>query len=106
MTTKKLKDIGVKLLPCPFCRGEGTMDLMLRNGYEQYQDDPDAWAHFVRCLSCAATGGWAKSVSGGIRNWNMRALPLPCPERNNQPHEFFLDKEIMESTCVHCGVKE
>lgn len=62
------------LLPCPFCKGEPIPDKTLRGvGYVGQEDDPDAWAYTVRCRSCAAEGGWAKTASGGERNWNMRA---------------------------------
>lgn len=61
------------LLPCPFCKGEPIPERALRDGYEGQEDDQDAWAYVIRCRSCAAEGGWAKSASGGERNWNMRA---------------------------------
>lgn len=64
------------LLPCPFCGGEGIPRKGLRDGYDNYQDDPDAWAHYIICRSCAGQGGWAKSASGARRWWNMR-VPLP-----------------------------
>jgi len=57
---------------CRFCGGEGILDKVLRAGYQDCQDDPDAFAHFVRCRSCAADGGWGKSVGRAIRLWNMR----------------------------------
>lgn len=60
------------LLPCPFCGGEPYFEKALRDGYESYQDDQDAWAHWVTCTSCAATGPWVKSQRGAARWWNMR----------------------------------
>ena len=60
------------LLPCPFCGGDPIRHRDLRDGYENFKDDPDAWAHYVVCRSCASQGGWAKSVTGAARWWNMR----------------------------------
>jgi hypothetical protein len=57
---------------CPFCGGNFVLDKTLREGYENMKGDPEAYAHFLRCVSCAATGGWAKTASGAIRWWNMR----------------------------------
>lgn len=59
--------------PCPFCGGRALPSRVLRDGYESEQDDPDAWAHVLRCHACGAQGGWAKSASGAVRWWNMRA---------------------------------
>ena len=59
-------------LPCPFCGGHPRLDKTLRDGYEDFKNDPDAYAYSLRCVSCAATGGWAKSESGAIMRWNMR----------------------------------
>lgn len=62
-----------QLLPCPFCGSDRvTPDKVLRDGYRIFADDPDAYAHFVRCLTCAAQGGWKKSESGAAMMWNMR----------------------------------
>ncbi len=61
-----------ELQPCPFCAGKGYCSNKIRDGYENYQDDPDAYAHWVICNSCAATGGWSKSKSGAARMWNLR----------------------------------
>jgi len=58
---------------CPFCGGDTNIDKILRDGYEKYPDDPDAFAYVVRCISCAAEGGWAKTEGNAIRNWNMRS---------------------------------
>lgn len=61
-----------RLEPCPFCGGEGIPQSVLRDGYEQWPDDPDARAHTICCRQCACEGGWAKSASGALRRWNMR----------------------------------
>lgn len=61
------------LLPCPFCGGEGLPQKDLRDGYEEFRDDQDAYCYYVRCRNCAATSGWSKaSARGGARWWNMR----------------------------------
>ena len=56
--------------PCPFCGGQGIASKVLRGGCKD--GEPDAWAYFIRCRSCAAEGGWMKTESGGLRMWNMR----------------------------------
>lgn len=60
------------LKPCPFCGGNALNDRVLRSGYEAWQDDPDAYSYFVRCIACAAEGGWAKSPTSAVRLWNTR----------------------------------
>ena len=60
------------LTPCPFCGGHPYRSQSLREGYENDREDPDAIAYFVRCNSCAAQGGWAKSKTGGDRLWRTR----------------------------------
>lgn len=55
---------------CPFCGGEPLPNKTLRDGCKD--GEPDAYAHYVVCRSCAATGGWAKSEAGAVRCWNMR----------------------------------
>lgn len=70
------------LAPCPFCGGTGAalaLDKVLRDGYDKHPDDPDAYAYSIRCLSCAATGGWAKQASGAVRWWNMRVEATAPP---------------------------
>ena len=57
---------------CPFCGGIGLPDRQLRRGYEIETDDPDAYAHTVRCQHCAAEGPWLKSATGAVRAWNRR----------------------------------
>lgn len=68
-----------ELLPCPFCGGGAVEHSVLRDGYDKWPDDPDARAHSVRCRSCAAEGGWAKSASGARRWWNSRVAALRAP---------------------------
>lgn len=63
----------ILMLLCPFCGGEPTLDKHLLNGYSSSAVDPDAFAYFVVCRSCAAKGGWAKTAAGANRLWNMRA---------------------------------
>lgn len=35
-------------------------------------EDEDGYAHYIRCLSCAACGGWTKGRYGAVTWWNMR----------------------------------
>jgi Lar family restriction alleviation protein len=65
---------------CPHCGGEPTVDKALRDGYRGMEDDPDAWAFFVICKSCAGQGGWVKNESGAIRMWNMRMTDADNPK--------------------------
>lgn len=62
-------------LPCPYCGGAPEAAKELRDGYADCKDDPDAYAHFFRCVSCAAQGGWSKNEVGAVRLWNMRCPP-------------------------------
>ncbi|MCP4400816.1 MAG: hypothetical protein GY801_26380 [bacterium] len=88
-----------KLKPCPFCSGDSPyIRKVLRDGYEDCRDDPDAFAVFIVCHACACQGGWAKSEGSAKRNWNMRtdnrvrgsfALPLPTtPCMRNRKGRF------------------
>jgi hypothetical protein len=61
-----------KPLPCPFCGGEAHITSELRPGYEDLRSDPDAWAFWYACNSCACHGGWSKSETSALRWWNMR----------------------------------
>jgi hypothetical protein len=64
------------LRECPFCDGDKPYPVkVLRDGYANFPNDPDAYAHTIRCRSCAAEGGWAKSATGAVRNWNRRSQP-------------------------------
>ena len=63
-----------KRKPCPYCGGKTVISKTLRSGYQEFKSDPDAYAYEVQCSCCAACGGWAKSESGAVRNWNMRPL--------------------------------
>lgn len=62
----------VVLLLCPFCGGAGVPAKVLRDGYEGFPEDPDAYAHFIHCVSCAAQGGWRKNPAGAVTEWNRR----------------------------------
>lgn len=59
-------------LPCPFCGGEPHLMSEQRPGYDDCPNDPDARAFWYGCCSCACHGGWAKSETSALRNWNMR----------------------------------
>ena len=56
-----------KLLPCPFCGGEGVMDKRPRSQYGKVK-----YAYFIRCESCWAQGSSPKSEAGAVEVWNMR----------------------------------
>ena len=58
------------LRPCPFCEGEALRDKILRDGCKY--GEPDDWAYFNRCRSCAAEGPWAKTPGNADRMWNAR----------------------------------
>ena len=61
-----------EILPCPFCGGNSIVDRTLRDGC--IDGEPDAWAYFVRCFSCACQGPWTKNSSGAQRLWNNRPM--------------------------------
>ena len=65
-----------ELKSCPFCGGKALSNpvKVLRNGYEGYKKDPDAYAYYITCIACASTGGWSKGESGAILLWNMRDM--------------------------------
>jgi Lar family restriction alleviation protein len=59
---------------CPHCGGKGIVEKTLRAGHKP--EESDAWAYYVICSSCAATGPWSKSgSSGAISQWNRRITP-------------------------------
>lgn len=63
-----------ELLACPFCGHHRVgVERVLRDGYQNWQDDPDAYAYYVTCAGCACEGPWAKSRNGAVENWNRRA---------------------------------
>lgn len=55
------------LKDCPFCDAK-ELSLVL----ESEQVYEDRIEHFVRCGSCGAQGGWAKTEAGARHLWNMR----------------------------------
>lgn len=55
---------------CPFCGGKPKPDKELITGRKD--GDIDAWAYYVRCISCACQGPWFKTEGNAIRFWNMR----------------------------------
>ena len=63
---------GELLLPaCPFCGGKGSLDAEPRAGVPI--EDEEHLAYFVRCLSCAGQGGWAKTPGNAVRRWVQRS---------------------------------
>jgi Lar family restriction alleviation protein len=59
------KEAELKLLPCPFCGGEG--DLTMRNTKRHY-------GFFVECVSCRARteGSAFKNDEYNTKQWNKR----------------------------------
>lgn len=49
---------------CPFCGGKPTLSTITADNGETHYN--------IRCLSCAAEGGWAKTPGNATRWWNMR----------------------------------
>lgn len=73
------------LAPCPFDGGQGEVRSQLRGGCRD--GEPDAWAHHVACLSCAAVGPWVKSTrrddcAGAVAAWNHRVALQADPARH------------------------
>ncbi len=73
-STRHLRSLDGHMSPCPFCGGHPKVDKVLRDGYDDCQDDQDAFAYFVMCHACACQGGWAKTQGNAKRNWNMRTM--------------------------------
>lgn len=70
---------GEKLLPCPFCGGEGEIG-EVGNAYPL---EEGSW--FVACKSCRATSKLIFPVKEDVRGlvieaWNTRAAPPPSAE--------------------------
>lgn len=61
---------------CPFCDGIARTESV---PYESLTGI-NAGAHYfwVQCVSCAAQGGWGRSVGMAIRLWNTRAPAEAC----------------------------
>lgn len=59
-------------LRCAYCDGILKEEATLREGYENCKDDPDAYAYYFSCVSCAGTTGWSKTKAGAVRIARMR----------------------------------
>lgn len=59
-------------LSCPFCDGTARLESVLRDGYAEIPNDPNAKAYYYTCNSCASVGGWGKSGTSALKLWNMR----------------------------------
>lgn len=76
----------IKLLPCPFCGGEGSISC-----------DPEAtkdsngrlWAFTVVCNSCCATGGLCYSPEMATNSWNTRKPIDKVVEQLEERTEFL-----------------
>jgi len=56
---------------CPFCGGTLHLGKQLRDGCEA--GEPDAWAYWLQCDLCAASGGpWAKKPFDAFYDWKTR----------------------------------
>lgn len=88
------------LLPCPFCGGEGLPDKVLRGGCED--GEPDAWAYFVRCRSCASHGPWFKTVGLALRMWNdRRFLELKQIAEKDAEIERLKEADLLDEQLRH-----
>ena len=90
---------------CPHCGGEPTVDKALRDGYRGMEDDPDAWAFFVICKSCAGQGGWVKNESGAIRMWNMRMTDADNPKDKEEIARLKKGEEQLSETATLLAVE-
>jgi hypothetical protein len=61
---------------CPFCGGIGNMGRVDR--YPDCDIQEDKYAYYIRCVSCACEGPWAKSESSATKLWNTRTRPDPA----------------------------
>lgn len=75
----------IKLKPCPFCGGDPVRVKKRISGATPNQEE-DGYAHYVRCTSCAASGGWSKARGGGgaVKWWNTRVDAMPSPPPQNE----------------------
>ena len=53
-----------EMKPCPYC---GSTNTEVVSKVQEH-----AFHYWVRCMSCAAEGPWAKTYNGAIEWWNMR----------------------------------
>lgn len=88
----KAKKMSDKPKECPFCGGTPRLEKLLRDGYEDFSDDQDAWAYFLCCDTCACTGPWAKNPFCAFRMWNTRT-----PSNNASTRPAFGSGEAGES---------
>jgi len=65
-----------KILPCPFCGGEGKA--------KYHGTDRGAYQNYVVCLKCeASTSHYYSKAIEAIAAWNMRdggAIPCQCQQ--------------------------
>jgi len=61
---EKVRQPTDKLLPCPFCGGEGLPDCIFVSHEEVH--------YFVRCRCCACEGPWSKTPRWALSQWNKR----------------------------------
>lgn len=60
-----LADVGERLLPCPFCGGEGRQAMGKDMDGEEF--------YFIHCKCCASESGWGRSKGTAVMIWNKRA---------------------------------
>ena len=91
-----------KLLPCPFCGGEASME----SGRYQLDDVMYSFAH-VECLSCGACGSGFTEEEKPVKSlealaadaWNRRAERTCRMEYN----EEWSGDELYPTECYNCS---
>ena len=85
---------------CPFCGGIGNMGRVDR--YPDCDIQEDKYAYYIRCVSCACEGPWAKSESSATKLWNTRTRPDPMSKEEAEK----LVQEFKNSWLNHYTIYE
>ena len=62
----------VKLLPCPFCGGEASLDTASEIIDDPYSDERDFFFHCTNYFYCGIEGPNRGDTLGAISAWNTR----------------------------------